>query len=199
MARVRASDFEEKQRFILKSAAAVFAEIGMEKASMAQIATRAKVSKPNLYHYYRSKDALIFDIINTHLVRVDAAVSAVDDPTMEPPVRLHRLILAVLKSYRDADDYHKVQLNAMPALSELQREEIRTVERRIVGRFSEVIGLLNPDLEYDGRSFLSPVTMSLFGILNWVYMWFREDGPVRRDEYARMVTTLMLEGVKGLR
>ena len=142
MARVRASDFEDKQRFILESAAAVFAEMGMEKASMAQIATRAKVSKPNLYHYYRSKEALIFDIINTHLLELDASVAAADDPTMEPSVRLHRIILSVLKSYRDADDYHKVQLNALYALSEPQRDEIRALERRIVDRFYDVIRLL---------------------------------------------------------
>jgi AcrR family transcriptional regulator len=199
MARVRASDFEDKQRFILESAAAVFAEMGMEKASMAQIATRAKVSKPNLYHYYRSKEALIFDIINTHLLELDAAVAAVDDPTMEPSVRLHRIILSVLKSYRDADDYHKVQLNAMFALSEPQRDEILAVEQRIVRRFYDVIRLLNPNLDNKERPLLSPVTMSLFGILNWVYMWFREDGPVTREDYARIVTTLMLEGVKAVR
>ena len=62
MARTRAVDFEEKQRGILVSAAAVFAEMGMEKASMAQIAAHSNVSKALLYHYYPSKDALIFDV-----------------------------------------------------------------------------------------------------------------------------------------
>ena len=67
MARTRASDFEEKQRGLLDKAAEVFAEQGMEKASMSQIATHAQVSKALLYHYYPSKDALIFAIIMTHL------------------------------------------------------------------------------------------------------------------------------------
>ena len=31
------------------------------------------------------------------------------------------------------------------------------------------------------------------------YMWFREDGPVTREDYAEIVTTLMLEGVKAIR
>ena len=39
MARTRAADFEEKQRVILDHAAQVFADQGMEKASMSQIAT----------------------------------------------------------------------------------------------------------------------------------------------------------------
>ena len=57
MARTRASDFEEKQHGLLMSAAAVFAEQGMEKASMAQVASQSNVSKALLYHYYPSKDA----------------------------------------------------------------------------------------------------------------------------------------------
>ncbi len=73
MARTRAADFEEKQRVILDHAAQVFADQGMEKASMSQIATVAQVSKALLYHYYPSKDALIFAIIITHLEGLDAA------------------------------------------------------------------------------------------------------------------------------
>ena len=76
MARTRASDFEEKQHGLLVSAAAVFAEQGMEKASMAQIASHSGVSKALLYHYYPSKDVLIFAIIHTHLVDLEALAHA---------------------------------------------------------------------------------------------------------------------------
>ena len=65
MARTRAQDFEEKRRVILDCAAQVFAEQGMDKASMSQIAAQAQVSKALLYHYYPGKDALIFAIIIT--------------------------------------------------------------------------------------------------------------------------------------
>ena len=60
-------------------------------------------------------------------------------------------------------------------------------------RFSEVIRAINPDLERD-RPLLMPVTMSLFGMMNWVYMWFRPNGPISREDYADIATTLMLEG-----
>jgi TetR/AcrR family transcriptional regulator len=45
---------------------------------------------------------------------------------------------------------------------------------------------------------LKPVTMSLFGMLNWHYMWFRDKGPVSREDYADMVTTLLIEGAQAL-
>ena len=99
MARTRASDFEDKQKAILESAAAVFAEMGMDKASMALVAQHSKVSKALLYHYYPSKDALIFDIIRSHLAEVATAVEAADDASLLPKDRLKALVLAVLKTY----------------------------------------------------------------------------------------------------
>lgn len=198
MARTRAVDFEEKQRGILTSAAAVFAEVGMEKASMSMIASHGNVSKALLYHYYPSKDALIFDIVRTHLKELDSAIETADRTDLPPQARLRLLVKAVLKNYEGADNEHKVQLNGTGALTQEQLSELQTIERRIVKRFSAVIYEVNPDLSKE-RPLLMPVTMSLFGMMNWVYMWFRPNGPITRDEYADIATTLILEGVKAVR
>ena len=195
MARTRASDFDTKQRAILTHAAGVFADMGMEKASMAQIAERSNISKALLYHYYPSKDALVFGIIQAHLTELDAALSAADDQDAKPAERLQALVRTVLESYRNADSHHKVQLNGTASLTPDQQAEIRAIERRIVARFAEILHLVNPDLE---RTMLKPMTMSLFGILNWVYLWFHEDGPISRRDYADAVTALFLGGVKAV-
>lgn len=199
MARTRAADFEEKQRGILRDAAAVFAEQGMEKASMSQIAAQAKVSKALLYHYYPSKDALILAIIMSHLEALDLAIEAAYDGDLPPAQRLRKLVGTVLENYRGADDQHKVQLNASAALSEAQRAEITALERKIVRRFACVLNELNPELSDPERPLLMPVTMSLFGMLNWVYMWFRDGGRISREDYADVATTLVLEGIKAVR
>ena len=199
MARTRAADFEEKQRGILDKAAQVFAEQGMEKASMSQIATVAQVSKALLYHYYPSKDALIFAIIMTHLEELDAAIEAADDPALPPQARLRQLVGTVLEAYRGADNQHKVQLNATAALSDAQKAEITAMERTIVRRFSTVLDQINPGLNSKERPLLMPVTMSLFGMMNWVYMWFRDGGRISRDDYADVATTLILEVIKAVR
>lgn len=199
MARTRAADFEEKQRVILDHAARVFAEQGMEKASMSQIATVAQVSKALLYHYYPNKDALIFAIIMGHLEELDQVIDATDDPTLPPQTRLRNLVGAVLDTYRGADNQHKVQLNATSALSDDQKAAITEVERRIVRRFAAVLNQINPGLNSKERPLLMPVTMSLFGMMNWVYMWFRDGGRISRDDYADVATTLILEGIKAVR
>jgi AcrR family transcriptional regulator len=200
MARTRAADFAEKQRSILSHAATVFATLGMEKASMAQIASQCGVSKALLYHYYASKDALIFDIIRTHLEELDSALAQTEIKTADDPPeeRLRKLVHQVLECYRDADDEHKVQLNCAALLPPEQAKAINVLERSIVRRMSNAIYAINPKIE-EKRPLLKPVTMSLFGILNWAYMWFRADGPISREEYSDIATTLVLEGIKAIR
>ena len=107
--------------------------------------------------------------------------------------------MTVLDAYRGADDLHKVQLNAGPALSDAQKADLTGIERRIVKRFSAVIREIHPTLDTPDRPLLMPVTMSLFGMMNWVYMWFRDGGAISREDYAHMATTLILEGVKAVK
>jgi len=107
--------------------------------------------------------------------------------------------MTVLDNYRGADDQHKVQLNAGPALSDEQKAEIVAIERRIVRHFSNALKDIHPQLANPDRPLLMPVTMSLFGMMNWVYMWFKEGGPVSREDYANVATTLILEGVKKVK
>lgn len=199
MARTRALDFEEKQLALLDHAANVLATMGVDKASMSQIAAQARVSKALLYHYYPSKDALVFAIILNHLEGLDADLEASDDPAMEPAARLKFLVGVVLEHYRGANDRHKVQLNAMSLLTDEQKQAITEVERRIVRRFATVVREISPRLDDRERPLLMPVTMSLFGMMNWMYMWFKDGGRISREDYAEVATTLILEGIKAVR
>ncbi len=198
MARTRALDYDDKREAILHRTASVIAERGVDRASMAQIAWECGVSKALLYHYYTSKEELVFDIVRVHLEDLDAALGEADDATLAPDDRLRRLIHTTLEKYRDSDDQHKVQINAMRTLPPEKADTLREMERSIVRRFTAVMRLVNPAL-VDERPLLMPVTMSLFGMLNWAYMWFRPDGPVTRDEYADLLTQLILEGAKSVR
>ena len=197
MARTRASDFEEKQHGILISAAAVFARQGMEKASMAQIA-RHGVSKALLYHYYPSKDVLLFAIIHTHLAELEASVAAAVD-RHSPEDQLGCWCRWCSSSTAGADDAHKVQLtNACAFRSSSGRDPSRRAADRAAAS-RPCCERINPKLDNPDRPLLMPVTMSLFGMLNWVYMWFRDGGPITREDYAEVATTLILEGIKGVR
>lgn len=197
MARSRARDHGEKRTAILRQAAVAFARDGYDRATMAGLAAGCGVSKALLYHYYASKEALLADVIGTHLQALVDAVEAADDPALAPEERLETLVAALLEAYRDADAEHKVQVGSLRLLPEPAQAELKALERRLVEIFAEVVRALRPELFSDGR-LVKPVTMGLFGMLNWAFMWFRDDGPVGRRQYAGLATRILVGGVRGL-
>jgi len=198
VARTKAADYDAKKAGIIGVAAKLFAEDGYYQSSMAALAAECGISKALLYHYYENKDALLYDVIGDHLETLCEVVEASDDPDAEPEERLHGLISALLEQYRDADNQHKVQINAMKFLGPEQQQRLKAMERRLVVVFSDAVHGVNPRLS-ERPGLLKVVTMSLFGMLNWHYMWFRSDGPIDRDEYARIATRLIIDGARGLR
>lgn len=197
MARTKAIDYDLKRDAILRSAAKLFAETGFDRSSMSQLAEACGVSKALLYHYYNGKDALLFDVIGTHLSDLCAEVEDGDDRNLDPEMRLQCLVAALLNAYRAADHQHQVQINAMKFLPAHQQEELKNMERRLVALFADAIHAIEPALG-DRRGLLKPVTMSLFGMLNWHYMWFRPDGKIGRDDYARIASRLLIDGARGV-
>lgn len=195
MARPRAHDYDEKRRSILDRSAELFAAHGYDRASMNMIAEACGVSKALLYHYYRDKEELLFDVIRFHLEELLEAVEAAREDA-DPVRRLEALCAALLEAYRDADAEHKVQINNLSLLSPERQAELKALERELVALFAGAIAKARPELE--GSPLLKPVTMSLFGMLNWHYMWFRPGGALSRADYASIVTRLIVEGAEGL-
>ena len=199
MARTRASDYDDKRKALLAVAARLFAARGFDRTSTADIAAKAGVAKALLYHYYPSKSALLYDIIREHLAYVADALAAADDPSAPPERHLYQLVRATLIAYRDADALHKVQLNELGKLGENEQREVRSLEREIVEIMARAVRRVNPRLFGGDSSLLKPATMSLFGVMNWAYLWFRDGGKLSREDYARFATRLFIDGVARLK
>lgn len=196
MARTRASDYDDKRRAILNRSAELFSEHGYDRASMNKIAEACRVSKANLYHYYKDKEALLFDVIRFHLEELLEVVEAADKPDLPPQQRLRELAGALLEAYRDADSQHNVQINSMRFLPAERQTELKGMERELVATFSDAVVGVAPQLK--GTKMLKPVTMSLFGMINWHYLWFKPNGPVTRADYADLVTRLIIDGTRNI-
>jgi TetR/AcrR family transcriptional regulator len=196
MARPRATNYDSKRRVILDRSAELFSEYGYDRASMSRIATACGVSKANLYHYYKDKEELLFDVIRFHLENLLAVVEAADQPDSAPADRMRSLVAALLEAYRDADAQHNVQISSMRFLPEERQTELKNMERELVTTFSGAVAGVAPDLK--GTPLLKPVTMSLFGMVNWHYLWFRDNGAFSRADYADLVTRLIADGTRDL-
>lgn len=196
MARSRANDYDEKRQAILDRSAELFSAHGYDRASMNKIAEACGVSKANLYHYYKDKEGLLFDVIRFHLEELLEVVETADRPDEQPEARLRGLIAALLEAYRDADSQHNVRISSMRFLPQERQADLKRMERDLVTIFSAAVAGVAPHLK--GTKMLTPVTMSLFGMLNWHYLWFKSTGSVSRAEYAEIATRLISDGARSL-
>lgn len=191
MARPRARDYDDKRNLILARAAELFAQRGYGGASITMIAEACGVSKALLYHYYSDKEAVLFDIISAHLCQLIEVVEGAVVEDADPREALYTIAAALLEAYRDADAEHQVQINNLKLLPPEKQEQLKDLERDLVRHFSHAIARAVPDLD---KELVKPVTMSLFGMLNWHYLWFREGRGLTRADYARLVTGLIIAG-----
>ena len=198
MARTIAKDHDQKRDQILQSAAKIFATEGFDRASMAQLAKECGISKANIYHYYDSKDAILFDILDSYLSGLRDLILATDVADLSPKDRLRRVIRDVLRAYQGSDYEHQVQLNALTALPEDQQNRMRAYQRDMVRYLSDCIADAAPQIFDGDRAKLRAVTMSVFGMLNWYYMWNGGADGAARDAYATLVADLTLKGLPGI-
>ena len=189
MPRGVARDHDEKRQALRRGAAAYFAREGYDRASMTGAARECGVSKALLYHYYQGKEALLFDILESHLSELAEAVEAAR------PEGLPGLIRAVLSAYADADAEHKLQLDALDTLPAELRAPLVDLQRQLVARMSDALRAIRPDLPADR---LRALTMSVFGMLNWVYMWHRPGRGLSREDYAALAADFVAAGLAHL-
>lgn len=199
MARPRAADYGIKRSAIVRQAAELFARNGYDGTSLNDIATACGTSKALLYHYYDNKEAVLADIIRTHLEDILAAVREANRMAVaeEPDARLRALIGAILDAYKDSDAEHVVQITELGKLPVEVQAELKAIERELVNTFATAIVEADPALA--GRQdLIKPVTMSLFGMLNWSFMWFKPTKGMSREQYGEVLGTLLLGGLRKL-
>ena len=108
------------------------------------------------------------------------------------------MVREILLAYQGVDDEHRVQTSGMSALPEEQQRLLRGYQRDMVVFVSQIIESAAPDTFRDDAAKLRATTMSVFGMLNWFYMWNSGADKGAREDYATLVSDLTLDGLKGL-
>jgi AcrR family transcriptional regulator len=195
MARTRASTFDQQRASILQAAAQLFAQRGFEGASMAELAQACKVSKPLLYHYYRDKQHILFDIADYYIDRLIAIVAQVRAEKLSPDTHLRALVTRFMQEYQHSQAQHMVLVQDVKFLADAQRAQIVAKERRVVNAVAQAISALKPRLSK--RTLRVPLAMILFGMINWTFTWLRADGPLTYESMAKVVSDIFLHGITG--
>src|SRR6516225_9989395 len=195
MARTRSATYDDQRDAILSRAAALFADQGYTATSMNDIAAACGVSKAGLYHYWRDKRELLFQITAGHVARLEQFVAEARDADAE--ARLRALILRFVREYADAQNEHRVLTEDVRFLEPDERRQVQEPQRRVVAAFADAIAAVRPNL---ARNELDrPLAMLLFGMINWMFTWLRPDGSLNHEQMAPLVADLFFGGLAAVR
>ncbi len=199
MARTRSAGYDDQRDAILARAAALFANQGYTATSMNEVAAACGVSKAGLYHYYRDKRELLFQITVGHVARLEQFVAEVmaDAGNATPDDRLRALILRFVREYANAQNEHRVLTEDVRFLDDAERDQVQAAQRRVVAAFADAVGAVRPTL---ARNELDrPLAMLLFGMINWMFTWLRPDGSLTHEQMAPLVADLFFGGLGAVR
>ena len=199
MARTRSATYDDQRDAILARAAELFANQGYTATSMNDIAAACGTSKAGLYHYYRDKRELLFQITAGHVGRLEQFVVEVlaETATADAPTRLRALILRFVREYADAQNEHRVLTEDVRFLEPEERRQVQEPQRRVVAAFADAIAEVRPNLSRNELD--RPLAMLLFGMINWMFTWLRPDGGLTHEQMAPLVADLFFGGLGAVR
>ena len=193
MGRPRAADHADQRDRILLRATEAIAELGYGSASMAQLAQACSLSKAGLYHYFSSKDAILFESLDRYTKLLMDRLAEVRARGLEPRHELGEMVRTLMLQYRDSRAHHVALLNDVKSLEPAAREQIRAQERAVVDQLALTLERVAPG-RFDALT-RKPATMALLGMINFTFAWLRPDGPMSHEQYAQLVIDLWERGL----
>lgn len=195
MARTQAADYDERKLAIVEQAAALFAARGFNGASVSDIAERCKTSKSLIYHYYESKEDILYDVMISHVRALEAAAAdALAAGSAGPEQKLRDLTQLFMALYVGAADRHKVLLNDLDYVPKARRAEIVEVQRGLIEIVRKLLVEIVPALKKQQGASLT-AAMLFFGTINWTHTWYDPKGAVTPEALANMAVDLTLGGL----
>jgi len=196
MARTQAADYEQRREAILDKAAHLFAHMGFNGASVSDLAVACETSKSLIYHYYPSKEDVLYGVMASHLDQLVQDVDQVLSREAAPAELLGALIHSFMRHYIGAADRQKVLLNELGNLPADRRKIIVDKQRGVIDAVQKLLEAIHPALAADA-AMARAETMLLFGMINWTHTWFDPAGPVSADQFADMALDRILAPIRA--
>ncbi|HEX2091324.1 MAG TPA: TetR/AcrR family transcriptional regulator [Longimicrobiaceae bacterium] len=182
--------YDEKLESILRTAAQIFAEKGYHQASIRDIARATRVSLSGLYYYFSSKEELLFLIQDHAFGTLDETLDRLLQGVEDPIRKLRLLMENHLRYFVNNMAEMKVLSHEAESLTGELRERVNARKRRLTERVMGILEELDPGNGID----LRVATFSLFGMMNWLYSWYRPDRDLPVERLAEDMSRLFLGG-----
>ena len=167
---------------------------GYRETSLDDLAREVHVTKPALYHYVSSKEALLYEIYERTIEEWIGAIQAIKhNPNWSAPQKIHEVVRRFMHLCIERDEM-AVFFSEKLYLADDHFQNISEKERQVIAVIASIIeegvkeGTMRP---------MEPkaVTFAIVGMTAWTYRWFQQDGPMTIDELADMYYDLLWRGM----
>ena len=183
---------------IINCAALLFAKYGYNATSIKSIAESCKVSKSLIYHYYFSKEDMLYDIAQSHINKL---ISIIDDCSRlkfeTNQIKLKKIISQFMIEYKTSKNRHKILIQDIEFLKPSRQKKIKSLQMKVVRSVAEILIKINPQI--DEVKDLIPVTMGLFGMINWTFTWINPSGKMTYKDVSDLFTNIFINGLKRIK
>lgn len=197
MTRVRAGDYEAKKQTILNKAAALIARKGFDVATMMDVAKACGASKSHLYHYFPSKEDLLYAIVHEHITSQAAELRRIVTQPLPAEQRFSQFVDTFMQGAARSRNEHLILMNDIKFLPKAQLDDIRRMEADITEMMESLLREINPAFMAEER-LQKPYALLLFGMMIWTFSWYRRTGSISPHELAQHISTLFVHGFKSL-
>jgi AcrR family transcriptional regulator len=192
MAREATSDSRHE---ILQAAASLFQQRGYDATSMNDVAGALKLSKGGLYHHFQSKDEILFHLMDHAMdITQEQVIDRVRD-IPDPEERLRMVIrLHIGVVLRERDREITVMLHENHPLPPPLRRRINGRKKDYVRFVESLIAEVQKVRKSKGTVSPRAAAFALLGMINWIYQWYRPEGPLQEEHLVRQYTAIFFAG-----
>jgi len=180
------------ERRIIAAAVRLFAAQGFDATSVQEIVAEAEVTKGALYHYFSSKNELLYEIYHSLLSRQLADLDRILGEGMPPDETVRAVIAELVETTTGSIDEVKVYVREMHRLDRAHQEAIRTQRRRYHVTFRDFIESAQVSGVFTAFASADTVTFIVFGMINEIPAWYRTAGRKTPAEIAEEVSGFVL-------
>lgn len=184
----------KKSLEIQRVIARLFAHKGYHSTSMREIARELGMNQSSLYHYFRSKEDILFKLMNDAMDSALATLEEICATDLQPQDKLKRILRFYTRYYAGDQERLILLINEQNALNDEHRRILVDKERRYVHLFKGVF----EELEGYQLTKEIPHSVAIFaflGMVHYTIKWYHRDGTVDLDSLADIFVEIFTEGV----
>ena len=187
---------ESRRAQIIRVSTRLFSEQGYARTTLDDVAAEIGFTKPAIYHWFDSKDQILFEIHRDIVEPALAEVRTIKEAGGQPGEQLSAILRAHVRRVLDNAHANNVFARESVHLADGFAQQIRKLD----GEYEqEVRGVYAAGVAGGDFADIDPVVAvgSLLSACSWMSEWFRASGRLSEDEVADMVNRLLAGGYKG--